>query len=168
MPAGLCNCCRQVIPGISATLPENITAMEKLAIGVDDFKRLREHNAYFVDKSLFIEEVIEDISDVLFFPRPRRFGKTLNMSMLHYFFNNKNTEENHRIFDGLAITKSPVFEQHQGQYPVVSLSFKSCKGDDFDTVYSEPIRVIADTFKTMKKYLKKTISNRPKWNDTSI
>ena len=56
--------------------------MKKFAIGVDDFKKLREHNAYVVDKSQYMEDVIEDISEVLLLPRPRRFGKTLNMSML--------------------------------------------------------------------------------------
>lgn len=67
-----------------------VLTMKKLAIGVDDFKKLRESDAYFVDKSLLIEEIIEDGSEVLLFPRPRRFGKTLNMSMLQYFFSNKN------------------------------------------------------------------------------
>ena len=86
--------------------------MKKLAIGEDDFKVFRQNDNYFVDKSLFVEEVIDDASRVLLFPRPRRFGKTLNMSMLHYFFTNKNAEENRRLFDGLAITKSPVFQQH--------------------------------------------------------
>ncbi|MCF8367100.1 MAG: ATP-binding protein [Bacteroidales bacterium] len=131
--------------------------MKKLAIGVDDFKKLREHNAYFVDKSLFIEEVIEDISDVLLFPRPRRFGKTLNMSMLQYFFSNKNTEENRRLFDGLTITQSPVFEEHFGQYPVISLSFKSCKGQNFNLIYAEIIRIISNAFKYHKYILKKDI-----------
>ncbi len=131
--------------------------MKKLAIGVDDFKKLREHNAYFVDKSLFIGEVIKDISDVLLFPRPRRFGKSLNMSMLKYFFSNKNTEENRRLFDGLAITNSTVFEQHQGQYPVVSLSFKSCKGQSYDLIYAEIVRIISNAYKHHEYLLEKDI-----------
>ncbi len=80
--------------------------MKKLAIGEDDFKLLRQGNDYFVDKSLFIEDVINGASRILLFPRPRRFGKTLNMSMLQYFFFNKNTEENRRLFEGLAITQN--------------------------------------------------------------
>jgi len=79
------------------------------------------------------------------------------MSMLHYFFTNKNTEENRRLFNGLAITKSPVFEQHQGQYPVVFFSLKSCKGDDFDTVYSELISIVAEAFKEHEKIFEKEI-----------
>ncbi len=131
--------------------------MKKLAIGVDDFKKLRENNAYFVDKSLFIEEVIEDISEVLLFPRPRRFGKTLNMSMLHYFFTNKSTEENRRLFDGLAITKSHVFEKHLGQYPVVFLSFKSCKGDSYEKIFYSIRSVIAKAFKDCSHILEKDL-----------
>jgi len=121
--------------------------MKKLAIGVDDFKKLRDSDAYFVDKSLLIEEIIEDRSEVLLFPRPRRFGKTLNMSMLNYFFLNKNTEENRQLFEGLAITQSPVFNQYQGKYPVVFLSFKSCKGNRFDLIFTEMVRIIADACK---------------------
>jgi hypothetical protein len=129
--------------------------MKKLAIGEDDFKLLRQGNNYFVDKSLFIEEVIQDASRVLLFPRPRRFGKTLNMSMLQYFFTNKNTEENRRLFDGLAITKSQVFEQHFGQYPVVFLSFKSCKGDNYEKIYYSIRAVIARAFKEHKYIFEK-------------
>jgi len=131
--------------------------MKKLAIGEDDFKLLRQGNNYFVDKSLFIKEVIDDASRVLLFPRPRRFGKTLNMSILHYFLTNKNTEENRRLFDGLAITQSPVFDQHQGQYPVIFFSLKSCKGDDFDTVYSELISIVAEVFKEHERIFEKEI-----------
>jgi len=101
--------------------------MKKLAIGVDDFKKLREYDAYFVDKSLLIEEIIEEPKEVLLFPRPRRFGKTLNMSMMHYFFTNENPGDNRKLFDGLAITQRPAWEQHQGKYPVIFLSLKEIK-----------------------------------------
>ena len=59
--------------------------MKPIAIGTDDFKEIRETNSLFIDKSLFIKELIDDTSKALLFPRPRRFGKTLNMSMLNYF-----------------------------------------------------------------------------------
>ena len=131
--------------------------MKKLAIGEDDFKLLRQGNHYFVDKSLFIEEVINDASRVLLFPRPRRFGKTLNLSMLQYYFTNKNTEENRQLFDGLAITKSPVFEQHFGQYPVVFLSFKSCKGDSYNKIHYSVSSVIARVFKEHNYLLNKDL-----------
>ncbi len=127
--------------------------MKKLAIGEDDFKVLRQHDNYFVDKSLFIEDVISNSSPVLLFPRPRRFGKTLNMSMMHYFFTNENPEENRKLFDGLAITQRPAWEQHQGKYPVISLSLKSCKGDSFEKIYHAITSVISKTFKTYEKVL---------------
>jgi len=138
----------------------NVLAMKKLAIGEDDFKILRQGNNYFVDKSLFIEEVINDASRVLLFPRPRRFGKTLNMSMLYYFLTNKNTEENRRLFDGLAITQSPVFEQHQGQYPVVLLSFKSCKGKTYEEVYSSILTIIGKTFQEYEYIIEKGVLSK--------
>ncbi|HHN48319.1 MAG TPA: hypothetical protein ENN08_05215 [Bacteroidales bacterium] len=95
-------------------------------------KKLRESDAYFVDKSLFIKDIIEDRSEVLLFPRPRRFGKTLNTSMLKYFFHHENAEENSTLFDGLAITQDPVFKQHQGKYPVIFLSLKDVKSKTFE------------------------------------
>ncbi len=131
--------------------------MKKLAIGEDDFRVFRQNDNYFVDKSLFVEEVMYDASRVLLFSRPRRFGKTLNMSMLHYFFTQKNSEENRKLFDGLAITKSPVFEQHQGQYPVVSMSFKSCKGDSYEKIMYAIRTVIAKAFKDHSHILDKDL-----------
>lgn len=104
--------------------------MKKLAIGVDDFKLLIDQNSYFVDKSLFIEQIIGDGSQVMLFPRPRRFGKTLNMSMLNYFFNHNNAEENRGLFKGLSIEKSEVFEKYQGKFPVVFMSMKDVKSQN--------------------------------------
>jgi hypothetical protein len=131
--------------------------MKKLAIGVDDFEKLIKSKAYFVDKSQFIEDVIKDVSDVLLFPRPRRFGKTLNMSMLYYFFTNKNAIENRKLFDGLWITQSEVFELHQGKYPVISLSLKSCKGQNLDFFTTELTRIVADAFRQHEYILDKNI-----------
>ena len=75
--------------------------MKRLAIGLSDFKHLIEEDFYYFDKTKFIEEIIEDGSQVKLFARPRRFGKTLNMSMLKYFFDIENREENKKIFDYL-------------------------------------------------------------------
>ena len=101
--------------------------MQTIAIGEDDFKLLRQRNSYFVDKSLFIKDVIDDASRVLLFPRPRRFGKTLNMSMLRYFFDIEKSSENRKLFDGLAINQTPHFEKYQGKYPVIFVSLKDVK-----------------------------------------
>jgi hypothetical protein len=90
----------------------------QLPIGVSDFRKLRENHYYYVDKSLFIKEVMERSSEVLLLPRPRRFGKTLNMSMLRYFLEKREDNLAH-LFKGLAISKDTESMQHQGQYPVI-------------------------------------------------
>ncbi|MGL5724625.1 AAA family ATPase, partial [Cetobacterium sp.] len=74
-------------------------AKKKLPLGVDDFKEVRENDFYLVDKSMFIDELLEKKSKVTLLPRPRRFGKTLNMSMLKYFFDIENKEENKILFN---------------------------------------------------------------------
>ena len=116
--------------------------MKRLAIGLSDFKHLIEEDFYYFDKTKFIEEVIKDGSQVKLFARPRRFGKTLNMSMLKYFFDIKNREENKKIFKDLYIEKTEAFKE-QGQYPVIFLSLKDLK---------------ALTWEQMEKAIKSAIS----------
>ena len=116
--------------------------MKRLAIGLSDFKHLIEEDFYYFDKTKFIEEVIKDGSQVKLFARPRRFGKTLNMSMLKYFFDIKNREENKEIFKDLYIEKTEAFKE-QGQYPVIFLSLKDLK---------------ALTWEQMEKAIKSAIS----------
>ena len=116
--------------------------MKRLAIGVSDFKKIIEGDFYYFDKTKFIEEIIKDGSEVKLFARPRRFGKTLNMSMLKYFFDIKNREENKEIFKDLYIEKTEAFKE-QGQYPVIFLSLKDLK---------------ALTWEQMEKAIKSTIS----------
>ena len=70
---------------------------KRIAIGTSDFKKLIEDNRYFIDKSLFMEEIINDIAEIILLPRPRRFGKTLNLSMLRYFFENRDTDNRKKI-----------------------------------------------------------------------
>jgi len=98
----------------------------QIPLGLSDFKKLRENDSYYVDKSLFIKEVINRPTEVLLLPRPRRFGKTLNLSMLRYFFE-KREESLAHLFKGLFIEQDTDVMQHQGQYPVIFLSFKDCK-----------------------------------------
>ena len=116
--------------------------MKKLPIGLSDFKELIEENYYYFDKTNLIDEVIKDGSKVKLFARPRRFGKTLNMSMLKYFFDIKKAQENRKLFKDLYIEKTENFKE-QGQYPVVFLSLKDLK---------------ARTWEEMKKEIKITIS----------
>lgn len=80
--------------------------MKRLAIGVSDFKKIIEGDFYYFDKTKLIEEIINDGSEVKLFTRPRRFGKTLNMSMLKYFFDIENDEENKKLFKDLYIEKN--------------------------------------------------------------
>ncbi len=101
---------------------------KKLNLGSSDFKSLMENDNYFVDKSLFIEEVIESEYAVLLLPRPRRFGKTLNLSMLRHFFDVRQPE-NINLFTDLKIWQcGEHIKAHQGRYPVIYMSFKDAKG----------------------------------------
>ena len=108
--------------------------MKKIPIGIDDFKKIRENNYYYIDKTNFIEEVGKNVGKTLLFTRPRRFGKTLNMSMLKYFFDIKNKEENKKLFQNLYIEKSDFFEE-QGAYPVVYISLKGIKADTWESSF---------------------------------
>ena len=105
--------------------------MPQFRIGTDDFKKLRDENGYFVDKSLLIKEIIEG-SKVTLLPRPRRFGKTLNMTMLRYFFE-KTEISNSYLFEGLEIAQYPEYMKHQGQYPVIYLSLKDFKRSSYES-----------------------------------
>ncbi|MEK8021128.1 MAG: AAA family ATPase [Candidatus Parabeggiatoa sp.] len=115
----------------------------KLPIGVSDFRKLRENDYYYVDKSLFIKAVINRSSEVLLLPRPRRFGKTLNLSLLRYFLEKREDSLAH-LFKGLAIEQDAQIMAHQGQYPVIFLTFKSCKGSTIEDCFY-PIRQILKT-----------------------
>ena len=108
----------------------------QLPIGLSDFKEVREEGYYYVDKSLFIQEILNRSSKVILLPRPRRFGKTLNLSMLRYFLEKRDESLVH-LFKGLAIEQDSKIMQHQGQYPVIFLTFKSCKGSSIEECLSE-------------------------------
>ena len=96
----------------------------RMPIGVDDFKELRE-NYYFIDKTDFIRQLIDDHSKVTLITRPRRFGKTLTMSMLEYFFSIDKKEESKDLFHGLAVEKAGLsYMKHRGVYPVIFISLK--------------------------------------------
>ena len=119
--------------------------MKRLAIGLSDFKHLIEEDFYYFDKTKFIEEVIKDGSQVKLFARPRRFGKTLNMSMLKYFFDIKNGEENKKIFKDLYIEKTEAFKE-QGQYPVIFLSLKDLKALTWEQMEEKINVTLSDLF----------------------
>lgn len=108
--------------------------MPKFRIGTDDFKELINEGGYFVDKSLFIREIIEG-SKVTLLPRPRRFGKTLNMTMLRYFF------------EKLQITSHPDCMKHQGQYPVIYLTLKQLKGRTYEEVETRIRKMVSELYR---------------------
>ena len=106
-----------------------------LPIGIEDFKRLIDDKYYFVDKTLMIKELIESQTIVGLFTKPRRFGKTLNMSMIQRFFE-KTDESNAYLFDRLKISEYPECMQYQGQSPVISISLKSMKQATFEEAFA--------------------------------
>ena len=110
--------------------------MKKLAIGIDDFKKIIKEDCYYIDKTKFIEDILEDGSGVKLINRPRRFGKTLNMTTLKYFFDIENAEENRKLFNNLYIETSKYIEE-QGKYPVIFLSLKEIKGKTWEEMLEE-------------------------------
>ena len=123
----------------------------KLPVGIDDFRKLRESDFYYVDKTRLIEQILQSWSEVTLFTRPRRFGKTLNMSMLKSFFE-IGTDKS--LFDGLYISgNKELCEEYMGKYPVVFLSLKSVEGTSFDEARYRIIELIsreAERFKFLK------------------
>ena len=109
---------------------------KRLPIGMSDFKRIIEENYYYVDKTGLISSILRDGANVNLFTRPRRFGKTLNMSMIRYFFDFENREENKRLFDNLNISETE-YASEQGKYPVIFVSFKNIEEDEWEDCYFE-------------------------------
>ena len=103
--------------------------MKELPTGIEDFKELIDKDYYYVDKTAFIKDVCKE--KVALYTRPRRFGKTLNMSMLYYFFSIKQ-KQNAYIFDGLNITEDKEIMKHQNQYPVIYITLKNLKNDTYE------------------------------------
>lgn len=115
--------------------------MKKITVGTEDFKRFIDEGFYFIDKSQFIEVALKD--QVSLFTRPRRFGKTLNMSMLYYFLSNKE-KENSYLFDGLKITNNKEIMALQNQYPVIFLTLKEMKNRTFEDQLLDLSRIVSD------------------------
>ena len=120
--------------------------LKGLPIGREDFKEIRENSFYYVDKTKYIEELLLDGTQVKLFCRPRRFGKTLSMSTLRYFFDIKNREGNRKLFDGLYISNSPLMSE-QGKYPVIFISMKGITGHTWKSSFSDIKLKIKELFK---------------------
>ena len=107
-----------------------------IGLGIDDFRKIIKEDCYYFDKTNWIEELLKDRTQIKLFTRPRRFGKTLNMSTLKYFFDVKNAEENRKLFKDLYIEKSEYFKE-QGQYPVIFISLKDLKKNTWEECFFE-------------------------------
>ena len=132
--------------------------MKKLAIGVDDFKEIIKENFYYIDKTKFIEDILEDGSKVKLLNRPRRFGKTINMTTLKYFFDIKNAEENRKLFNNLYIEKSKYIEE-QGKYPVIFLSLKEIKGKTWEEMLEQIKNYISSMYNNFE-YIREILNQK--------
>ena len=113
---------------------------KKLPIGIENFEKLRSDDFYYIDKTGLIRDLLNNWGEVNLFTRPRRFGKTLNMSMLEHFFSLKGDK---RIFDGLAISKETALcEEYMGKYPVVSISLKGIDAINYETAFRMGARAV--------------------------
>lgn len=112
----------------------------RLPVGIEDFAEIRRHGYYYVDKTQLIEQVLNRRNKVSLFTRPRRFGKTLNMSMLQHFFE---IGTDPKFFQGLSISKNnELCEKHMGKYPVVSISLKSIHADSYAKAKAQLIKLV--------------------------
>ena len=129
-----------------------------LPVGIDDFRKIIEEDYYYLDKTKMIEDILLDRAEVTLFTRPRRFGKTLNMSMLNYFFNLKNKKENRVLFEKLYISKSKYMDK-QGEYPVIYLSFKDIKSLNWEDCYMETKILISNIYNEFN-FLREKLNER--------
>ncbi|NFS29246.1 AAA family ATPase [Clostridium botulinum] len=128
--------------------------LKPLPIGVDNFEMLITRGYYYIDKTLLIKDLLDNKASVNLFTRPRRFGKTLNMSMLQYYFE-KREENNSYLFENLNIMEAgEEYVSHMGQYPVINLSLKSAKQPNFELAYISIARRIAEEYKRHEYILK--------------
>ena len=130
--------------------------MKKIPIGEDNFKDLIEKNAYYVDKTEVIEELLYNETKVTLFPRPRRFGKSLLLSMIDCFFNVDEKQTNRELFKGLYIENSKYYKEF-GKYPVIHVDFKELKQNTFEEVINQFKIMIAKLY-SKKEYVKEVLN----------
>ena len=136
----------------------------KLPIGISDFAELVTENYNFADKSLFIKEIISDGAKVILITRPRRFGKTLNLSMLYHFLQ-ANFQIKDNIFKDLNVAKDTNFcQQHQNKYPVIFVSFKDIKASSYENAYKDIIETISQLYENHRYLLEESILSQTEKN----
>ena len=137
-----------------------------IGIGIEDFSEVIKENCYYIDKTKWIEEILEDKSKIKLFTRPRRFGKTLNMSMLKYFFDIENKNENKKLFENLKISENEYFEK-QGTAPVISISFRNYDESSWENGFEMIKNTISDLYDEFE-FVKENLSARKKEKYDSI
>ena len=125
-----------------------------IPIGLEEFKEIINRNGYLVDKTLLIKDILDVGAKVTLFTRPRRFGKTLNMSMLKRYFE-KTKEDNSYLFEELKISEAgEKYRQYTGQYPIISISFKGMKQPTWEQTFIQFKEIIANEFERHQEILK--------------
>ena len=122
------------------------------AIGLSDFRKMREAGLGYIDKTDFIQQVLEDPSEVLLFPRPRRFGKTINISALAYFLR-KTDEDLTHLFEGLAVTRDARAMAHFQKYPTIFVTFKEVKATTFEKAVEGILQQVSECFRAYRHLL---------------
>ena len=129
--------------------------MKSLPVGIDDFEKVRSGNYYYVDKTGLIRNIINQKAEVTLFTRPRRFGKTLNMSMLKNFFE---IGTDPALFDGLAISEEKeLCEKYLGRFPVISISLKDVGGNSYEEACGRLVSVINEEARRVRRLVKEEV-----------
>lgn len=134
-----------------------------IPIGVDDFKKMIDQKYMYVDKTLLIKEFLETGADVILITRPRRFGKTISLSMLKYFFE-KTEEPTAYLFEKTNIWKEEALKKQQGTYPVIFISFKDVKAENWDAAYEELKELLAREIRRTLKPIENILAEDYKKN----
>ena len=139
-----------------------------LPVGVDDFEKLIAKGYYYVDKTWMIKELLDKKAEVNLFTRPRRFGKTLNLSMLRYYFEDTGDIEKNQyykqLFSGLAIEEvGGEYAKEMGRYPVILVTLKSAKQRDYQDALACLIEALAEEYSRHEGQVKGKIENQADW-----
>src|SRR5271154_1036733 len=135
---------------------------KQLPIGTSDYKKIIDENYYYIDKTLFIDDILKYSGESKLITRPRRFGKTLNLSMLKYFFE-KTEQSNAYLFEDKKIWQLPERAALQGKFPVIFITFKDIKEDTWQVTKEMLIEVIAAEYERHNYILDSDqISNKQK------
>lgn len=132
---------------------------KRLPVGISDYKTVVAEDYYYVDKTDFIRQLVEEGSLITLLPRPRRFGKTLNLSMLRYFFEQTEGNVFRSLFNGTKIEQWKDFAKYQGKYPVIMITLKDCKGNTFQKVLEQIAVELAKEFKRHQYLLEDNLSH---------